>query len=97
MNRKLSHIMAVRILAALLALPTVAWAAPVHARGAAGAWNWLAGLLQKGASFLLDGIETAPDRDPDSGLKGSDPDGVNIQGFDEGGPGSSAAEPGTSS
>ncbi len=96
MNQRLSRIMAVGILAALLALPTAAWAAPAHPRGAAGAWSWFAGLLEKGASFLLDGIESALDPNPGSGLKGgSDPDGVNIQGFDGSGQGRSTAEPGT--
>lgn len=83
-QRKLSHVMAAGILAALLVLPAAAWAAPAHEHSpAAGAWSWLNGLWGRGVSFLLNWAEeAAQDWSPDAGLntKGGDPDGVNIQG-----------------
>ena len=46
-RRKLSHVIAAGILAALLALPGPALAQGTHSRGAAGILEWLAGLWER--------------------------------------------------
>ncbi|MFL6262508.1 MAG: hypothetical protein ACJ76Y_22655 [Thermoanaerobaculia bacterium] len=55
-RRKLSHVIAAGILAALLALPGPALAAqPTHHRGPVDFWSWLAGFWSRGVSSLGSG------------------------------------------
>ena len=52
-RRKLSHVIAAGILAALLALPGPALAAAPHHRGpVVDLWSWLAGLWSRGVASL---------------------------------------------
>src|SRR4051794_8047885 len=51
-RRKLSHVIAAGILAALLALPGPALAQPNHHRGPVDFWSWLAGIWSQGISSL---------------------------------------------
>jgi hypothetical protein len=51
-RRKLSHVIAAGILAALLALPGPALAQPVHHRGPVDFWSWLAGFWSRGSASL---------------------------------------------
>lgn len=51
-RRKLSHIIAAGILAALLVLPGPAVAQSAHHRGPVDFWSWLAGFWSRGVSSL---------------------------------------------
>lgn len=51
-RRKLSHVIAAGILAALVLLPGPASAAPLHPRGSVDLWSWLAGFWSRGISSL---------------------------------------------
>ena len=51
-RRKLSHVIAAGILAALLVLPGPALAAAPHHRGPVDFWSWLAGLWSRGVSSV---------------------------------------------
>ena len=54
-RRKLSHVIAAGILAALLVLPGPALAQPTHHRGPVDFWSWLAGFWGRGVSSLGSG------------------------------------------
>src|SRR3954452_1599880 len=51
-RRKLSHVIAAGILAALLVLPGPAMAQSTHNRGPVDFWSWLAGFWSRGMSSL---------------------------------------------
>lgn len=54
-RRKLSHVIAAGILAALLALPGPALAQSAHHRGPVDFWSWLAGIWSRGVASLGSG------------------------------------------
>ena len=54
-RRKLSHVIAAGILAALLVLPGPALARSTHHRGPVDFWSWLAGFWSQGVSSLGSG------------------------------------------
>ena len=51
-RRKLSHVIAAGIVAALLVLPGPVMAQPVHHRSPVDFWSWLAGFWSRGVSSL---------------------------------------------
>jgi hypothetical protein len=70
-RRKLSHVIAAGILAALLALPGPALAEVPHHRGPVDFWSWLAGFWSRGVASLGAGsgvgLKAGPGIDPNGG------------------------------
>jgi hypothetical protein len=71
-RRKLSHVIAAGILAALLMLPGPALAEVPHHRGPVDFWSWLAGFWGRGVASLESwsglGLKVGPGIDPNGGV-----------------------------
>ena len=69
-QRKLSHIIAAGLLAAVLALPAQAHAATTRTRGPVSVWEWIARVWQRGISAVVPESGTGRKEGP-----GFDPNG----------------------
>jgi hypothetical protein len=66
-NRKLSHVVAAGLLAAVLGVPGIARAEGAREAGSIGAWEWLVSLWEEGVSALWSGSEKPPQPEPGIG------------------------------